>query len=91
LNSRDCNLIFGTRDADGKPSQLFRTLFMQELVLRGVLAPSFVVSYSHTEADIDRTIEVAGEALMVYRRALEDGVEKHIKGRSVKPAFRRFR
>lgn len=90
LMSRDCNLIFGTRDSEGKPSQAFRTLFMQELVIRGVIAPSFVVSYSHTEVDIDRTIEVASEALAVYRKGLEDGVEKYLKGQSVKPVFRRF-
>lgn len=89
LVSRDCNLMFGTRDSEGKPSQAFRTLFMQELVIRGVIAPSFVVSYSHTEVDINRTIDAASEALAVYRKALEDGVEKYLKGRSVKPVFRR--
>ena len=31
----------------GKPSQAFRTLFMQEMIRRGVIAPSFVVSFSH--------------------------------------------
>jgi glutamate-1-semialdehyde 2,1-aminomutase len=49
-----------------------------------------VVSYSHTEADIDRTIEIASEALTIYRKALEDGIERYLKGRSVKPVFRRF-
>jgi glutamate-1-semialdehyde 2,1-aminomutase len=90
LVSRDCNLIFGTRDAEGEPSQAFRTLFMQELVIRGVIAPAFVVSYSHTEADIDRTIEAASEALVIYQKALENGVEKYLKGRSVKPVFRQY-
>ena len=88
--SRDCNLLFGTRDADKRPSQAFRTLFMQEMIARGVIAPSFVVSYSHSDADIDRTVEAAGEALRVYRRALEDGAEKFLQGRPVKPVFRRF-
>ncbi len=90
LASRDCNLLFGTRDADRKPSQPFRTLFMQEMIRRGVIAPSFVVSYSHEEADIDYTIEMAAEALRIYRRALEDGVEPYLQGRSVKPVFRRY-
>jgi glutamate-1-semialdehyde 2,1-aminomutase len=88
--SRDCNLIFVTRDAAGEPSQAFRTLFMQELVSRGVIAPAFVVSYSHTEADIDHTILAATEALMVYRKALESGVQRFLMGRPVKPVFRRF-
>ncbi|HRA77490.1 MAG TPA: glutamate-1-semialdehyde 2,1-aminomutase [Burkholderiaceae bacterium] len=90
LASRDCNLLFGTRDAQKKPSQPFRTLFMQEMVARGVIAPSFVVSWSHTEADIDRTVEAVAEALRVYRRALEDGPEKYLRGQPVKPVFRRF-
>ncbi len=90
LASRDCNLLFGTRDAQKKPSQPFRTLFMQEMVARGVIAPSFVVSWSHSEKDIDDTVEAAGEAFRVYRRALEDGPEKYLRGRPVKPVFRRY-
>ncbi|RPH61743.1 MAG: hypothetical protein EHM83_12535 [Burkholderiales bacterium] len=88
--SRDCNLVFGTRDADRKPSQPFRTLFMQEMVARGVIAPSFVVSWSHSDEDIDRTVEAAAESLRVYRRALEDGPGTYLRGRAVKPVFRRY-
>jgi glutamate-1-semialdehyde 2,1-aminomutase len=90
LMSRDCNLIFFTRDAERRPSQPFRTLFMQELAKRGVLAPSFVVSYSHGEEDIDATVAAAAEALIVYRRALDEGVERLLEGPSVKPVSRRF-
>jgi len=85
---RPCNLVYATRDADGHPSQPFRTLFMQELIRGGVLGPSFVVSYAHTNDDIDRTIEVVHEALRVYRNALDDGVDSYLKGRSVKPVYR---
>jgi glutamate-1-semialdehyde 2,1-aminomutase len=49
-----------------------------------------VVSYSHSETDIDRTIEAADQAFAVYARALSDGVEKHLVGRPVKPVFRKF-
>lgn len=87
---RDCNLLFGTRDVDKRPSQAFRTLFMQEMIKYGVIAPSFVVSYSHSEADIDRTLEAVGEALKVYRKALDGGVDKYLAGQSVKPVFRRY-
>jgi glutamate-1-semialdehyde 2,1-aminomutase len=88
--SRDTNLLFFTRDPDGRPSQPYRTLFMQELIRRGVIAPSFVVSYSHTEADIDRTIDVIDAAMVVYRRALDEGVDAYLKGRPVQPVFRRY-
>lgn len=90
LASRDCNLLFATRDADQRPSQAYRTLFMQEMIQRGVIAPSFVVSFSHNEEDIDRTIDAADEALRVYRRALDEGVDRFLSGRPVKPVFRRF-
>jgi len=52
--------------------------------------PSLVVSFSHTDADIDRTIEAVGEALRVYQQALENGIEKYLVGRPVKPVFRKF-
>ena len=87
---RDSNLVYATRDESKQPSQAFRTLFLQETIQRGLLAPSFVVSFSHTDADIDRTIEAVSEALVVYRRALEDGVETYLVGRPVKPVFRTF-
>jgi glutamate-1-semialdehyde 2,1-aminomutase len=90
LAGRDCNLVYVTRDADGQASQAFRTLLMQELVRRGVLAPSFVVSCAHAEDDIDRTIDAAAAALAVYRRALADGVEHHLVGPPSKPVFRPF-
>jgi glutamate-1-semialdehyde 2,1-aminomutase len=87
---RPCNLVFGTRDQNRERSQPFRTLFMQELIRRGVIAPSFVVSFSHSDADIERTGEVVHEALMIYRKALDEGIEKYLEGRPVKPVNRKF-
>ena len=87
---RPSNLVFATRDVDRKPSQPFRTLFMQEMVRRGILAPSFVVTYSHGEEEIDRTIAAVGESLLVYAQALEDGAERHLQSRAVKPVYRRY-
>ncbi len=87
---RPCCLLFTTRDRQGRPSQEFRALFLQELLKRGVLAPSFVVSYSHTDGDIDLTIQAAAEALGVYRQALDNGVEKYLVGPPVKPVFRPY-
>jgi len=87
---RPSNLVYATRDADRRPSQAFRALFLQETIRRGLLMPSLVVSYSHADSDIDRTIEGIGEALSVYRKALENGVEKYLIGRPVKPVFRKF-
>ena len=55
---------------------------------RGILMPSLVVSFSHRDEDIDRTVEAVGEALRVYRQALDGGIERFLEGRSVKPVFR---
>ncbi len=85
-----CCLVFGSRNLQGEPSQPFRTLLMQEIIQRGVLATSLVVNYSHSEADIDRTIEAFAESFIVYRRALDEGIDKFLRGRPVKPAIRPF-
>ena len=84
------NLIYATLDETGARSQAFRTLFLQETIRRGVLAPSFVVGIAHDDAAIDHTVNAVGEALNVYRRALEDGVGKHLSGRPVQPVFRPY-
>jgi glutamate-1-semialdehyde 2,1-aminomutase len=83
-----CALVFGSRDAAGQPSQPFRTLLMQEILRRGILATSLVVNYSHTEADVDRTIEAFDAAFVTYRRALDEGIERYLVGRPTKPAIR---
>jgi len=87
---RPCCLLYTTRDQAGRPSQEFRALFLQELIKRGVLAPSFVVSYSHSDLDVDVTIEAVAEALEVYRQALDNGVERYLVGRPLKPVFRQY-
>ena len=90
LLGRPCNLVFATLDQDRNRSQAFRTLFMQELIRRGVIAPSFVVSFSHNDADIDRTAETVYEAHVIYRKALDEGIGKYLDGRPVKPVNREY-
>lgn len=90
LLGRPCNLVFATRDQNRERSQPFRTLFMQELIRRGVIAPSFVISFSHRDEDLERTGEAVHDALAIYRKALEEGIDKYLEGRPVKPAIRKF-
>jgi glutamate-1-semialdehyde 2,1-aminomutase len=85
---RSCNLVYQTLDEAGHPSQPFRTLFLQELVTRGILAPSLIVGAAHEDADIDFAIEQFGEACVVYRRALDEGVDRYLRGRPVQPVMR---
>ena len=90
LIGRPCNLVFATRDRNGERSQVFRTLFMQELIRRGVIAPSFVVSFSHRDEDIDRTADAVYEAHAIYRKALDNGIDNYLNGRPVKPVDRKY-
>lgn len=88
LVGRDCCMFYGTLDRDRKPSQGYRTLFLQESLRRGVLAPSLVTSYSHSPADIDETVDALAGALEVYRQALDSSPERFLVGRPVRPVYR---
>jgi glutamate-1-semialdehyde 2,1-aminomutase len=84
-------LVFVTRDPEGRPSQAFRTLFLQEMLLRGVLGQSFVISAAHTDDDVDLTVGAVRGSLEVYARALEAGTtDGFLRGRPVAPALREF-
>jgi glutamate-1-semialdehyde 2,1-aminomutase len=84
-------LVFGTKDHEGKPSQPFRTLFIQEMLRRRVLGQSLVISAAHTDDDIDLTVEAAAGAIKVYARAVEAGTtDGLLEGRPVAPAMREF-
>jgi glutamate-1-semialdehyde 2,1-aminomutase len=54
-----------------------------------VIAPSLVLSYSHGDAEVDRTIDAVDGALLVYARALADGVERHLVGPPSRPVLDR--
>ena len=83
-------LLFDTRDREGRPSQAMRTLFLQETIRRGVLMPSLVVSYSHSDEDIDRTLEAIDAALAVYAKALDGGIDRFLIGPPSQPVMRSY-
>ena len=85
-----CCSVYTTSDQDKKPSQPFRTLFIQETMKRGLLMPSSIVSYSHSDKDIQDTIERIHESLIVYKKALNEGIEKYLEGKPVQPVFRKY-
>lgn len=83
-------LVYITRGPDGQPSQAYRTLFLQEMLRRGVLGQSFVTSAAHGAIDVDLTVEAVRDTLQIYRRAVEQGsVDGLLEGRPVAPAIRR--
>ena len=66
-----------------------RTLFSQEMIDNGVLIPWIALSLAHGDRELDITLEAARKALAVYARALDEGVQAHLKGRAIRPVFRR--
>ena len=88
-----CNWLpaFIFKDKDKSISMAYRTLAMQEMIKRGILFQgAFVPCYSHTKADVNYFAEAFNETLLVYRDALEKGIEKFLVGSIVKPVFRKF-
>jgi glutamate-1-semialdehyde aminotransferase len=74
----------------GNPLEM-KTLVQQELLRRGILwAGTHNLSYSHTSADIDYTLEAFSESLGVLKQAVETGnVRGHLKGEPVQAVFRK--
>jgi glutamate-1-semialdehyde 2,1-aminomutase len=87
---KPCCLVYAARDQNKEPSQAFRTLFLQETIRRGLLAPSLIVSYSHGDAEIDQIAEIIHDALYIYRKALDEGIDKYLEGRPVQPVWRKY-
>ena len=87
---RACNLFYATYDAERQPSQAYRALFLQETLKRGVLMPSLVVSYTHSDDDVARTVEAVDGAFAIYAQALDRGVEHYLAGRPSQVVMRRF-
>jgi glutamate-1-semialdehyde 2,1-aminomutase len=91
VRGRHSNLVFATLDAQGRPSQPYRTLFLRELMKGGVIGPSFVVSSALSEVDIEHTVDAVARACGVYRKALDAGdPTPWTGGRPVKPPIRRY-
>jgi glutamate-1-semialdehyde 2,1-aminomutase len=90
ISGKPCCLVYGTNDENRNPSQPFRTLFIQETIKQGLLMPSLIVSGAHSESDVQLAIDGIGEALIVYKKAIDEGIEKYLHGKSVQPVFRKY-
>lgn len=86
---RSCNLAYQTLDEQGVPSQACRTLFLQELIQHGVIAPSFVISYSHTDNDIEKTANAIENALRKLKSIQGKNIDDYIVGDTIKSVYRR--
>jgi glutamate-1-semialdehyde aminotransferase/spore coat polysaccharide biosynthesis protein SpsF (cytidylyltransferase family) len=83
--------VFAFKDQAKTVCQGYRTLFMQEMIKRGVLFQgAFVPCFSHTEEDVYYFAKAFSESLGVYKKALEDGYAKYLVGNPAKAVFRKI-
>ena len=89
IGGPSCSPFFLTLDAAGANSLALRTLFHQEMIRHGVLMPWIALCWRHGPAELEATGAALERALAVYRRALDEGVEKFLEGPVMKPVFRK--
>lgn len=83
--------VFSFKDSFGEISQGFRTLFMQEMISRGVLFQGiFVPSFSHQKEDINYFLAAFEQSCLIYKKALNEGFEKYLIGEPAKAVFRKY-
>lgn len=75
---------------DGQPWLEAQTLFLQEIIKRGILTrPGMFVCYGHSDDDIRSTLSVFREALEILREAIRKGrVAESLEGDVVQPVIR---
>jgi glutamate-1-semialdehyde aminotransferase/spore coat polysaccharide biosynthesis protein SpsF (cytidylyltransferase family) len=83
--------VFIFKDANKEVCQGYRTLFLQEMIKKGVLFQGiFVPCYSHTEDDVYYFSKAFSESIEVYKMALKDGYSKYLVGNPAKAVFRKI-
>lgn len=83
--------VFVFKDQNKQACQGFRTLFLQEMIRRGILFQGvFVPCFSHTEEDIYYFAKAFSESIKVYQQALKEGYEDLLKGSPAKAVFRKL-
>ena len=85
-----CSPNYVAKNKAGEVSLGLRTLFAQEMMKEKILIPWVALSYSHSEADIQHTLQAVEKALKVYALGLEDGFEKYLIGKPIRPVFRKY-
>ena len=74
-----------------EPCMFYRTLFMQEMIKRGVLYQGILSPcFSMTKKDIDLMLEAFNDSVIVFKKALEKGYDNFLIGSEIKPVFRKY-
>ena len=91
LKGFNWNVGLIVKNSKKEPCMFYRTLFMQEMIKRGVLYQGILSPcYSMTENDIDLMLEAFSDSVKVFKKALEEGYGKYLIGPEIKPVFRKY-
>lgn len=85
-----CSPYFVALDEKKKNSLEFRTLFIQEMLKNQIMMPWISIAYRHNNKTLDKTLNSLEKTFFVYKKALEKGVNRYLKGHVIKPVFRKF-
>ena len=82
-------LLLGFKDVGTCTGWQIKTLFMQEMLLRGILIQSsHNFSFAHGDADIDLLLAAYDEVLPILADAVHNGAMEHLlQGPAMKPLF----
>ena len=77
---------------DGQDSLELKSLFQQEVIKRGILTIGVHnLCFSHSNEDIEKTIEAYDDALSILRQAIdENNIDKYLEGEKIKPVVRKL-
>jgi len=86
----DCRSLITFEAKAGNPLEM-KSLVQQEMIKRGILWGGFHnMSYSHTDAEIDYTLNAYKAVLPILNKAVEEkNVKGYLKGEPVIPVFRK--
>ena len=86
-----CSPVFTCLDNNLKNNLSFRTLFIQEMIKNGVLMPWISIAYRHKDKKIiKKTLDAVDRSLFIYKKALNNGIKRYLKGPPIKPVFRKY-
>lgn len=85
-----CSPAYTVKDNSGAISLPLRTLFAQEMIKRGIIMPYIAISYAHSQADLEFTLQAVRESLEVVKAAHENGHEQYLHSSVIKPVFRKY-
>jgi glutamate-1-semialdehyde aminotransferase len=68
-----------------------KSLMQQEMIKRGVLWQGFFnMSFSHSDSDVDYTLQALEQSLAILKKAVEDNkLKEYLLGIPVQPVFRK--